>query len=94
MISTLSDSELRAQYENNASYDLEHSPTKARLFIEACRAILMRFAARSGLGELSLDLSVNMSAVQQQLDRAVAWLATHDEGRNGIIYVSLRRYRR
>lgn len=89
--------EVRAQYEANAAYDVNGSVAEAKLFVQACRIILVRRASRSGHGGEYLDY--DMAALAKQLDKAVEWIGTVPEAEGGlepdtrVTFGSFREYR-
>lgn len=64
--------QVKAAYDDNASYDVDDSTTEAQIFIAACRILLRRLpaSARQG-GEMSIDLDLRV--IRDELKRAVRW---------------------
>lgn len=86
------------QYHDNLGYDIDGSPAKCKLFIEACRALLSpRFSLKrvshglssGGGGE---EIEQDERKIERQLDAAIAWLKAHDttgsfgSGGGGVVY--------
>ena len=74
--STSTDAEVRAAYEDNADYDVEASPTKAKLFIQACRIRLSRMQDEVAHGDVRVRESYEKFA--NQLKSAVTWWQSND----------------
>jgi len=79
--STSTDAEIWAGFDDNASYDVDASVTKARRFIEVCRILIRRRPVRTMAGGQSADF--DGSAIQKMLDEASEWLATNNTSENG-----------
>jgi hypothetical protein len=68
--------EIRAAYADNASYEEDSSPAKARGFITACRLLLLNLPKRAVHGgrggeEIELDLTL----ISAEMIEAKKWLA-------------------
>lgn len=64
--------EIEADIVDNGDYDLVGSTSKAKLFVHACRAWLVKQAQfQSHAGAV---LSYSVDQVRQQLDAAIGWL--------------------
>ena len=70
------DAEVRASYDNNASYVEDNSTSKARAFITAVRILLQR--TPSGMTKGSNALTFNVEVLQRQLKDAQEWLEARD----------------
>ncbi len=68
--------QVKAAYDNNSTYDLEASTSKAKLFIQACRVLLQRIAERSKSG--GVELEKNVEVIEQQQKDALTWLRAND----------------
>lgn len=70
------DADVKAAYDNNASYDVEGSVEKARYFIQAVRLLIRRrptaVTGPGGSGDLTLE------SLKDQENEAKRWLAAHD----------------
>lgn len=79
-MSTLSSSstlaEVNAAYDDNASYAEDNSPAKARAFITACRILLRRMT--SVVEHAGQKVERDPAQIQEQLEEARQWLASHD----------------
>lgn len=73
--STSTDAEVRAAYDDNASYDIESSPTKCQAFIVAARLLLRREPAQAG--RAGSAFSLDKQSVREALSRAETWLAAN-----------------
>lgn len=67
--------QVQAAYEDNADYDLVASVAKARLFIQACRFLMLRLPAAGSSGDASTTLSQNLTEIRTAMQRAEQWLA-------------------
>jgi hypothetical protein len=56
--------EIRAAYEDNASYLEDQSAAKARAFITACRLLIRHLPTRVSKGGNEMDLDVRLLAEQ------------------------------
>ncbi len=78
-MSTLSsastDAEIRAAYDDNASYEEDNSSSKARTFVTACRLLLRRMPKMATHSAIQLALSPDL--VQNELLYAQQWLAVN-----------------
>ena len=91
--STSTDAEVKAAYDDNASYAEDASATKAAAFVTACRILLRRLPKRGKLGgrhEIELDPKI----LRLELSDARQWLATNASGAgSGLRAFSLEDYR-
>ena len=88
-----SDTEVKAAYDDNASYVEDASATKARAFITACTILIRRLPNRSSLGGLS-DFELNDLSAERETARK--WLAANDRGTDaasGYVYPDVRNFR-
>lgn len=68
--------QVQAQYDDNASYDVDNDLAKCRLFIEAARILIRRqpsTAIKSGN-----SVSRNVQLLKDELAEALAWLKARD----------------
>lgn len=85
-------SEIEADIVDNGDYDLVGSTSKAKLFVHACRAWLLKQAqTQSHAGAL---LSYSVDQVRHQLDAALGWLRgradfTAGQGEIGTSFIDL-----
>ncbi|HOE64657.1 MAG TPA: hypothetical protein PKW18_13890 [Candidatus Sumerlaeota bacterium] len=80
--STLAD--VKAAYANNASYEEDKSPAKARVFITACRMLLqypisVTSTTQAGTEQMTYDIRV----IQAQMDAARIWLESFEQSVGG-----------
>lgn len=77
--STSSTRVVQAQYDDNASYDLNGSVAQCKLFIEACRILLRRVPDETFHGGTQADGYRNdPSKIQDALERAEFWWQAND----------------
>lgn len=65
-----------AAYRDNASYDVQNSPTMCRAFIDACRHLLILTADEVRQGQSMT--AHNSLKIQSELDNAISWLVSND----------------
>lgn len=87
-----------AQYLENATYKLDRSAAKCRLFIEACYALLLLLPKQSRDGRTGIESHYNPEMVQQALSKAELWYSangTTDGGGGGgsVRHLSFQNYR-
>ena len=79
--SSLTDAQIQAAYEDNASYAEENSVAKCKLFLTAARILLIRlpeeFGTRHSTTKFRMDL------IQKEIESARAWLAANDTSSTG-----------
>jgi hypothetical protein len=76
LTSASTDAQVEAEYDDNADYDEDVSPSKAKLFIIACRYLLRRLASSIAKGGSALGYDRRL--IQQELEAAKAWLCVND----------------
>lgn len=84
----------QAAYDDNASYEEEASPTKARAFITACRVLIRRIPRRAthgGRGGEEVEMAVE--AYRQEINEAKRWLAVHGTSAAGVTVASFENFR-
>lgn len=79
--SSSTDDEVRAAYDDNASYEEDASASKCRSFITACKLLLRR--RPSSVSNSGMTTAFNDGAVEAELDRARTWLAGNSTARAG-----------
>ena len=79
--SSSTDQQVWDAYDNNASYDVDESVSKAEAFIEACRILLRRRPTQVSVDGTSS--SFEAGAIRQELEDARKWLATNNTSANG-----------
>lgn len=85
---------LATVYLDNLSYSTDGSVAKARAFIEACRALLLRRPQRAQVG--TEEIEFDMRIIQAELLRAEAWLnsaAGADVGGAGAVHFDCQDFR-
>ena len=78
-----------AQYRNNADYYVAGSASKARLFAEACRHLLLLLPSTSIKGANTVSFS--MSLLRDELKQAEAYARA--KGTSSIVRTDFRRMR-
>lgn len=73
--SASTDAQVRAAYQDNASYDVEGDATKCKRFIVAARILLQREPQSAGRGGSAVSL--DKQSVREALDRAEDWLGSN-----------------
>jgi hypothetical protein len=79
--STSTDQEVWDCFDDNASYDVDASTSKASAFIEACRILTRRRPVRISSDGMSTDF--DGTAINKMLDTAREWLALNNTSANG-----------
>jgi hypothetical protein len=81
--STLAD--IQAAYDDNASYEIDGSVSKARLFVLACRLLQGRTIkrVRSGGQGGGFESERDPAQIRKEMEDAQAWLARNDPGQRG-----------
>lgn len=86
--------QVKAAYDDNASYEEVGSVAKARAFVTAARILLRRMPASAGAGGAYVSLSP--TTIRDELHAAQTWLASHadvDAGGGGVRAISLESFR-
>ncbi len=68
--------DIEAAYADNASYEEDNSPAKAKVFITACRLLLRMMPRLTGKGGNQVALSPDL--IRKELLAAKEWLRNHD----------------
>jgi hypothetical protein len=74
--------EVRAAYDDNASYEEERSIEKTKAFITACRILLRRMPQGAGIGGGGY-ISLSPSTIRDELRAAQRWLASNATAADG-----------
>ena len=78
LTSNSTDAEVRAAYENNASYDINGSVTEAADFIQACRFLLLRMPEKAGLsGGTGAFSEYKRELIRDMLSESRRWLQSN-----------------
>jgi hypothetical protein len=87
-------SDIKGQYLDNADYEETSSLSKARLFITACRALLLKLPTQTaGAGGGSIAFKPEL--IHEEMNRARAWVGANDTSRNsGVKHLSFGGFRR
>lgn len=64
--------QVKAAYDDNASYDVDNSVTECQTFIAACRILLRRLPSSAEQGD-SLRIDLDVKLIRDELRRAVRW---------------------
>ncbi len=84
--------EIQAQYVDNADYASAGSTSKAALFAQACRILVLKLPVQSSKGRHSMQL--NAAGVQAELKTAEKWLAQKNSAAGGrIVHHSFENFR-
>jgi hypothetical protein len=70
--STSTIDQIKAAYVDNSAYDVNASVAQAKLFVQACRVLLLVMPKMAGQDRATLSLSPEL--VAQQLADATRWL--------------------
>jgi len=70
--------EVKAAYDDNASYEEDASVSKAKAFVTACRFLLRRLPKRSAGSAGSGEIELNSEQIERQLEEARKWVAAND----------------
>lgn len=88
--------DIEAAYLDNCTYEEDSSVAKAKAFISACKALILKRPSRiskQGGGDLTWDFET----IKAELDAARTWLATSPTALaasgGGVIHSSLEDYR-
>jgi len=95
LTSTATLAQVRAAYDDNASYEEDGSVAKAKSFVTACRILLRRLPMSTGTGG-GAYIQLSPTTIMEQLRAAQGWLASKadvEDGGSGIKHLSLEDYR-
>lgn len=92
LTSTSTVDEIIASYTDNASYQEDASPAKARAFVTACRILLIKLPSKTVHGRGG-SIEIDLSVVQDQLAAAQRWLATNLTSGPDVLHPSLGNFR-
>lgn len=82
----------KAAYLDNADFDVSEDVAKCRLFITACRQLLVLLPSRSA-GFQASETEFSTELLEKQLASAREWLADQDLAEEGVIHTSLEYFR-
>jgi hypothetical protein len=68
--------QVQAAYDDNASYDVERDPAKARAFITAARILVNRIPRETSTPQAQLRTAIDL--INEQIKSATDWLAAND----------------
>jgi hypothetical protein len=71
-------SEIRAAFDDNASYEEDGSVAKAKAFITACRMLLRRTPKRAAVGGGGHELELDPAIIKEMMADAQEWIAAND----------------
>jgi hypothetical protein len=71
----------KSDYLTNSDYDLSGSVAKAKLFVSACRALLLLLPKRSR--QSGHEIETDPAVVQKAEQNALRWLAENDTATTG-----------
>ena len=81
--------EIKAAYDDNASYEEDGDAAKARAFITACRLYLMRIPRRVAHGgPASEEIELEPRMLIDQIQEAKRWLALNVPAASGAVKFS------
>jgi hypothetical protein len=82
--STSSLADVKAAYYDSADYDIDASDTgKCKLFIVACRQLLLRLNKRAAHGGRSEEVEIDPGVLERQIADAKRWLFVQNKNDNG-----------
>jgi hypothetical protein len=81
LTSTSTIAEIQAAYVDNALFDVDNSLTQARLFVQACRILLLKMPKMAAQDRASLQLNPEM--IQAEMERGVAFIANNPSATGG-----------
>lgn len=73
--------QVRAAYDDNASFDEDNSPSKAAAFITAVTILINRLPSRAEKGDSGM-IALELERYEKQLQRARQFLATNGAAPN------------
>jgi hypothetical protein len=91
LTSASTDAQVRAAYDNNASYEEDGSVAKAKAFITACRILVHRLPKRIQKSQDIVDLTV--TEVQAELKAARQFVASSASSGGGFRHFNVEDYR-
>ena len=75
--------EILKVFQDFSDYDLETSPTRAKVYIKAGRMLLAIALRRSGQSSRAEEIEVAPEIMQEQVKSAVVWLASYNAANAG-----------
>lgn len=85
--------QVKAAYDDNASYDIDASVAEGQIFLHACRILLRRIPALARQGD-SLAIEMDIKQIQQQHDRCLRWLNVQNAPGKGLRFTDFGDFRR
>ena len=85
--STLND--VVTEYLANADYDVSASATKAKLFLVACRFLLILLPSRASSGGAS-ELEFDPNTIKGEMNAAKSWINANSGG--GVVHPDFRSF--
>jgi len=81
--SSSSFAEIRAAFDDNASYEEDGSVAKAKAFVTACRMLLRRTPKRAAVGGGGHELELDPAIIKEMMADAQEWIAANDTVEGG-----------
>lgn len=75
--------QVRAAYEDAASYEEDASVPKARAFITAANVLMLRLSSEAAEGSERVRLDENLRQLSQAIDNARKWIASNPDASGG-----------
>lgn len=85
--------QVKAAYDDSASYDVDKSVAECQTFIAACRILIRRIPAAARQGD-SLSIEMDVKQLRQELRRALQWLNTAGGAGGGLRFSDFGDFRR
>ncbi len=88
--------EIRAAFDDNASYEEDDSVTKARAFVTACKLLLRRTPKRASVGRDGHELELDPAIIKEMMADAQEWVAANEvdsDGASRTTYADFTNYR-
>lgn len=85
--------QVKAAYDDNASYDVDVSVQEAQIFLAACRILLRRIPAAARQGD-SLSIEMDVRQLKEQHDRCLRWLNVMNARGQGLRFSDFGDFRR
>jgi len=84
--------QVKAAYDDNASYDVDGSISEAQIFLAACRILLRRIPAAARQGD-SLSVEMDVAQIKEQHDRCLRWLNVQSDSGRGVRFTDFGMFR-
>src|SRR6185437_3526963 len=85
--------QVKAAYDDSASYDVDGSLAECQTFIAASRILLRRIPAAARQGD-SLSIEMDVKLLREELRRAIRWLALKGAVGGGLRFSDFGDFRR